>query len=138
VASRYNETAPARGRAGHPVIWDRAAWHSSGSESGATGAEPEGARHINTMLQWLWAHDLTTAEGDLAAQGVFSGELGREPALTSNMVGETGAVFLDHYYGRWLSTLLNDGSENLADGGLDTLWEDFIQHSGALSRVWEL
>ena len=125
---------PARGRPTGPVVWDRARWYSPPEEQ---QARAESVRHIGVMLRWLWAHGLTTAEGDLAAQGDFTGDLGSEPALTSAMVVERGAIFLDHYYGRWLSSLAGPDDAAPDDESIDILWDEFQQHSADLSRVWE-
>jgi hypothetical protein len=135
MTSNENTTPPARGRGGRDVVWDRASWHSV--VGGVSPAAEEG-RHIGVILRWLWAHDLTTAAGDLAAQGSFAGEFGSEPALTSAQVGETGALFLDHFYGRWLATLPDAGSGELASDDLDTLWDEFARRRTELDRVWEL
>jgi hypothetical protein len=120
------------------VIWDRASWHASGA---APVAELEGgseAAHIASALQWLWAHDLTTEEGDRAAQGEFSDQFPGEAVLASTMVSETGAIFLDHFYGRWLSSLPENGRDDTADLGLDALWDEYTARAGSLERVWEL
>src|SRR5512146_876235 len=108
MEAKQNENPPARGRAGGPVIWDRAQWHTvadpeqpSQDAQDAQDAQ-DSLEHIPVMLRWLWAHGLTTRTGDLAAQGAFEGALGKEPALTTEMVTEPAAIFLDHYYARWL------------------------------------
>jgi hypothetical protein len=132
VPSTLNDTPPARGRGGQPVIWDRASWHAP-----AALGEP-GASHIAAALRWLWAHDLTTQEGDRAAEGDFAPQFQGELVLASTMVSETGAIFLDHYYGRWLSSLPDGGPDDLADLGLDALWDDFATRGDVLYRVWEL
>jgi hypothetical protein len=136
VPTAMNTTPPARDRGGRPVIWDRASWHASGGAPTAEDAAE--AAHITAALQWLWAHDLTTEEGDRAAQGEFAGQFQDEPVLASTMVSETGAIFLDHYYGRWLSSLPEDGRDEFADQGLDALWEEFSARTDSLDRVWEL
>jgi hypothetical protein len=136
MPTALNDTPPARGRGGQPVIWDRASWHVA---SGTPAIESEvGASHIGAALQWLWANDLTTEEGDRAAEGEFAPQYQGEPALASTMVSETGAIFLDHYYGRWLSSLPEGGPDELADLGLDALWADFAARRETLDRVWEL
>jgi hypothetical protein len=127
------DTRPARGRATGPIVWDRARWYSLPEDQ---QAHAESVRHIGVMLRWLWAHGLTTSEGDLAAQGDFTGALGSEPALTSAMVVERGAVFLDHYYGRWLSSLAGIGDTAPDDESIDALWDDFMRHQADLDRVW--
>lgn len=131
-----NTIPPARDRGGRLVIWDRASWHAAGGPHTADD-EPE-AVHIAAALQWLWAHDLTTEEGDRAAQGEFAEHYQGEPVIASTMVSETGAIFLDHYYGRWLSSLPEGGREEFADQGLDALWEDYSAHADSLDRVWEI
>ena len=128
------DVRPARGRPSGPIVWDRARWYSSPED---LQARADSVRHIAVMLRWLWAHGLTTAVGDLAAQGDFTGALGSEPALTSAMVVERGAVFLDHYYGRWLSSLASLGDAAPDDESIDALWDDFQRHDGDLARVWE-
>ena len=90
------------------------------------------------MLRWLWAHGLTTAVGDLAAQGDFSGSTAGEPALTSDLVSETGALFLDHYYGAWLSSFPTMGEAAFDDTIFDALWADFEQQRPNLERVWDI
>jgi hypothetical protein len=136
VPTALNTTPPARDRGGRPVIWDRASWHAASNGAAANGAS--GAEHIGAALQWLWAHDLTTEEGDRAAQGEFAAQFHGEPVLASTMVSETGAIFLDHYYGRWLSSLPETGREELADQGLDALWDEYSENADTLDRVWEL
>jgi hypothetical protein len=118
------------------VIWDRASWHIQ--SNGAASSPATGAEHISAALQWLWAQDLTTEEGDRAAQGEFAAEYQGEPVLASSMVGEAGAVFLDHFYGRWLSSLPDTGPDELADLGLDALWDEYEASADSLDRVWEL
>ncbi|HEY7982540.1 MAG TPA: hypothetical protein VID73_00145 [Ktedonobacterales bacterium] len=136
MPSATNTTPPARDRGGRPVIWDRASWHATGAAPAAEG-EPEAA-HIAAALRWLWARDLTTEEGDRAAQGEFSDQFQGEPALASTMVSEAGAIFLDHYYGRWLSSLPETGRDDTADLGLDALWDEYAASAGSLDRVWAL
>jgi hypothetical protein len=131
-----NTTLPACGHRGRPVIWDRASWHAPSSAVQADGA-PD-AQHIGAALQWLWAHDLTTEEGDRAAQGEFAAEYHGEPVLASTMVSEAGAIFLDHFYGLWLSTLPDTGPDDLADLGLDALWDEYEASAESLARIWEL
>ena len=88
------------------------------------------------MLRWLWANGLTTTLGDQAARGDFSGALGAEVALTSDMVTETAAIFLDHYYGHWLTALRERGDAAYDEDAVDALWADFETRSGELSREW--
>ena len=131
-----NTTLPARGRGGRPVIWDRASWHAA--SNGVSSNPTTGAEHISAALQWLWAHDLTTEEGDRAARGEFAAEYHGEAVLASTMVSETGAIFLDHFYGLWLSSLPDTAPDDLADLGLDALWDEYEASAGSLDRVWEL
>lgn len=135
MEAKQNESPPAQGRAGGPVIWDRAEWY--------TTPDPEqpgqdSVEHIVIMLRWLWAHGLTTRAGDLAAQSAFEGALGAEPAITSEMVVEPAAVFLDHYYGRWLSSFPDLGDTAFDDETIDALWTEFEQRRDALDRVWAI
>lgn len=125
--------APARGRENGPVIWDRAAWYAP-AEQADQGENP--AEHIAVMLRWLWAQGLTTPLGDLAARGEFAGALGAEPALTSEMVTEPAAVFLDHYYGQWLTALPDLGDAAYDEGPIDALWQHYDARRGDLDRVW--
>lgn len=131
-----NYNAPARGRATGAVVWDRASWHTSGTNDAAGAGE--GGQHILLMLRWLWARGLTTAQGDQAAQGIFTETPGSEPALTSAMVVEDAAVFLDHYYVPWLSSLLRREEVTLDDETLDAAWAEYEQQRNALDRVWEI
>lgn len=133
--AEQNGLRPARGLANGPVIWDRAKWYTASDESTDGETSPG---HIPTMLRWLWAHGLTTPDGDFAAQGQFTGALGHEAALTSAMVTEPAAVFLDHYYGLWLSSLAEMGDAAFDDEVIDNLWADFQQHRAELDRVWDL
>lgn len=126
-------SSPARGRGQGPVIWDRASWYATSGEG--SDAE-ESAGHIAVMIRWLWAHGLTTARGDQAAQGEFSGALGTEDALTSDMVTEQAAIFLDHYYGQWLTALPAMGDAAYDEGAIDALWQDFDARRDDLDRVW--
>jgi hypothetical protein len=130
-----NDNPPARGRPHGPVIWDRASWYGNRDDPAAW---EEGAQHIGVMLRWLWAHGQTTAAGDLAAQGDFSGLTAGEPALTSDMVVEPAALFLDHYYGAWLAALPTMGDDAFDDQTLDALWSDYEQNRATLDRVWDL
>lgn len=134
ATSNYN--APARGKAAGAVVWDRASWHTSGTADRVGAAES--SRHILLILRWLWSRGLTTAQGDLAAQGDFSAVPGAEPALMSTMVVEDAAVFLDHYYGPWLSSLLQADELRLDDETLDALWSEYEQRRDGLDRVWEI
>jgi hypothetical protein len=133
--AQANEIPPARGHNGRPVVWDRASWYGSPEEP---EARAEAGRHIQVALRWLWARGLTTAEGDQAAQGIFAGSADGEPALTSDMVAEEGALFLDHFYGRWLSALPALGDAAGDDAPLDGLWADFRGQRAELDRVWEM
>ncbi len=130
-----NGNPPARGLASGPVVWDRASWYGARDDPAAWA---EGAQHIGVMLRWLWAHGLTTAAGDLAAQGDFTGITAGEPALISGMVVESAALFLDHYYGAWLSSIPTMGDDAFDDETLDALWSDYEQQRATLDRVWNL
>jgi hypothetical protein len=135
MEARRNTNPPARGLARGPVIWDRASWHGGPDEP---AARAEAARQIGAILRWLWAHGLTTPAGDQAAQGDFATVAGNEPALTSDMVIEPGALFLDHYYGAWLSSIPTLGDDAFDDQTLDALWADFEQQRAGLDRVWDI
>jgi len=130
-----NDNPPARGLPRGPVVWDRVSWYGPYDER-ATRADA--SREIAVMLRWLWARGLTTTAGDLAAQGDFSAAPAGAPALTSDMVIEPAALFLDHYYGRWLSSLPELGDAGFDDDTLDALWSDFEQRRADLDRVWDL
>jgi hypothetical protein len=124
---------PARGRGSGPVVWDRTSWYAVSGE----GAEPEDpAEHIAVMIRWLWAHGLTTPQGDQAARGEFTGALGSEIALTSDMVTEPAAIFLDHYYGQWLTALPDLADAAYDEAAIDALWQDFEGRREDLDRVW--
>jgi hypothetical protein len=114
-------------------VWDRASWYAS---TETTTSDDDALQHIAIMLRWLWARSLTTPLGDQAAQGEFSGTLGTEVALTSEMVTEAAAVFLDHYYGPWLNSLPERGDGAFDDDAIDALWADYESRSAELSRVW--
>jgi hypothetical protein len=124
---------PARGRDRGPVVWDRASWYTSAGEGDETDSP---SAHIAFMIRWLWAHSLTTPVGDQAARGEFSGALGTEMALTSDMVTEPAAVFLDHYYGQWLTALPELGDAAYDEDAIDALWQDFEARREELARVW--
>jgi hypothetical protein len=95
-------------------------------------------QHIAVMLRWLWAHGLTTQLGDQAARGEFSGALGPEVALTSDMVTEPAAVFLDHYYGPWLAALPERGDAAYDEDAIEALWDEYAARAGQLSRLWDV
>jgi hypothetical protein len=136
MEAKQNESQPARGRPGGPVIWDRARWHAAAGADQSDAQALDGVEHIGVMLRWLWAHGLTTRIGDLAAQGAFEGALDKESALTSEMVIEPAAVFLDHYYGRWLSSIPELGDAAFDDETIDALWSECEQKRDTLERVW--
>lgn len=136
MEAKQNESPPARGRPGGPVIWDRAQWHAAADSEQPSQDTQDTIEHIAVMLRWLWAHGLTTRTGDLAAQGAFEGALGKEPALTTEMVTEPAAIFLDHYYGRWLSNMPELGDAALDDETIDALWDEFEQQRDSVERVW--
>lgn len=125
--------SPARGRGNGPVVWDRAAWYAASDES---AQEEDPIAHIAVMLRWLWAHGLTTPLGDQAARNEYAGALGTEAALTSDMVTEPAAIFLDHYYGQWLTALPERGEAAFDEDAIDAFWQDYEARREELDRVW--
>jgi hypothetical protein len=128
-------STPARGRGNGPVVWDRASWYGPAADD-AQDENP--VAHIAVMIRWLWAHGLTTPLGDEAAGGEFSGALGTEAALTSDLVTEPAAIFLDHYYGQWLNAMPGLGDEAFDEDAIDALWADYESRRDDLDRVWDI